>query len=144
MHVFSALELLTLFDHRRDLLILVRRQHTNERHHSHHRSCPAFSESPRFRLCHFIIHGHHHVLWIAGDTLLLSFAHPLLVLVLLRLRSHQIRSRLFSVGRETQTAPQPCAKFIAQRMTLTDYPHTFIHTQTRLHSLPGVCHVADH
>src|SRR5262245_21056747 len=99
--VLGGLGLLPFFNQRHYLLVLVRGKHADERHHSHHRCCPALSESPRFSFCHCLVHSHHHVLGITRDTFLLIVAHLLSVPVLLLLRSNQGRSRLLGLPRHT-------------------------------------------
>src|SRR5262245_10032295 len=101
MLMISWLGLLTFFDYSHDLLVFVRRQHADERHHSHHRGRPAPGKSRGFGFRHVIVHNHHHVLWIAGNPFFLDITHTLSVLVLLLLRSNKGRSRLLGVGCHT-------------------------------------------
>src|SRR5215472_18306864 len=50
---------LLLFSESHNLVVFVRRQNTNERHHSGHEATPTGAEAVVFRLVHHFVHRHH-------------------------------------------------------------------------------------
>ena len=72
-----------------DLLIHIGRQHSDQRHHPHHRGGPPRRKFVGFRLCDFLVHDHEHVLRIARHTFLVGLAERVLLQV--RARACEIR-----------------------------------------------------
>src|SRR3954469_25323993 len=57
-----------------DLVVLIRREHTDETHHPLHKSTPTWSETIVLRSLDHLVHRHHWtfhagVLWKPGDTI---------------------------------------------------------------------------
>src|SRR5271168_464430 len=136
-----------------NLVVTLRRQHTNQSHHPLHVPTPSRTQPARFRLLHHRVHCHRrtfherilrksrHRIRIAANIRLphLHFAHLLHGgLQRRRLRCHRaVRSRLRECRSNTHPAPHAWTIFRRRRRTSAHNPHALLHPRAARHPRAG-------